>query len=437
MATPDMTREPPLLTDEESGLKDINADYTERYGFHDAENYLYKAPKGLTRELVEKISRVQERAAVDARLPPEVARPLPRAPDADVGLADARRGRLRQHPLLRARVRARRALLGRRPRRRQEDVRPARHPRGRAPVPGRRRRAVRVRSRLPPGQQGARGPGRDLPGHGHGAARARGHRARVLRDDHPVQRQQARRAQQRRVVGRLVRLRAAGRPRRDAAAGLLPHQHGEHGPVRAHADHRRRGLLRSLRRGLHRADVLERLAALRGRRADRQARRADPLHDRPELVAERLQPRHQARGRPGARDGRVGRLQPRLEAHDEVPERLPDGRGGARRDPVDRLRRQGPAPGRGRQDHPRRAAHDVEHLRQVDLQGRRALQLPRPARGRQGRRTARSRRSSATRCCSTRTAARTPTRRSASARTTSTSATRRPSPRSATSSSST
>ena len=43
-------------TDEEVGLKDINADYTERYGFHDAENYLYKAPKGLTRELVEKIS---------------------------------------------------------------------------------------------------------------------------------------------------------------------------------------------------------------------------------------------------------------------------------------------------------------------------------------------------------------------------------------------
>ena len=40
-----------------------------------------------------------------------------------------------------------------------------------------------------------------------------------------------------------------------------------------------------------------RLAALRGRRADRQAGRADPLHDRAELVAERLQPRHQARGR--------------------------------------------------------------------------------------------------------------------------------------------
>ena len=54
MATPDQTRVP--LTSEEEGLKDLNSDYTERYGFHDAENYLFKAPKGLTRELVVKIS---------------------------------------------------------------------------------------------------------------------------------------------------------------------------------------------------------------------------------------------------------------------------------------------------------------------------------------------------------------------------------------------
>jgi hypothetical protein len=57
------------------------------------------------------------------------------------------------------------------------------------------------------------------------------------------------------------------------------------------------------------------LAALRGRRADRQAGRADPLHDRAELVAERLQPRDQARDRRDRRDRRVGRLQPRLQAH--------------------------------------------------------------------------------------------------------------------------
>ncbi len=44
-------------------------------------------------------------------------------------------------------------------------------------------------------------------------------------------------------------LRPAGRPRRDPAPGLLPHQHGEHGPVRADPDHRGRGCLRALRRG--------------------------------------------------------------------------------------------------------------------------------------------------------------------------------------------
>src|SRR5581483_7302395 len=41
---------------ENAALAGINADYTERYGFHDAENYLYKAPKGINREIVEKIS---------------------------------------------------------------------------------------------------------------------------------------------------------------------------------------------------------------------------------------------------------------------------------------------------------------------------------------------------------------------------------------------
>jgi Fe-S cluster assembly protein SufB len=49
MATPETLAE-------QQSLKGINADYTERFGFRDVENYLYKAPKGLSRELVEKIS---------------------------------------------------------------------------------------------------------------------------------------------------------------------------------------------------------------------------------------------------------------------------------------------------------------------------------------------------------------------------------------------
>ena len=98
-----------------------------------------------------------------------------------------------------------------------------------------------------------------------------------------------------------------GRQDRDAAPGLLPHQRGEHGPVRAHADHRRRGRVRALRRGLHGADLLDRLAALGGRRDHRQEGRALPLHDDPELVEQRLQPRHEARRRVRGRDDGVGR----------------------------------------------------------------------------------------------------------------------------------
>src|SRR5579863_6060193 len=52
------TTEPNVGTEltENQRLATINSDYDERYGFHDAENYLYKAPKGINREIVEKIS---------------------------------------------------------------------------------------------------------------------------------------------------------------------------------------------------------------------------------------------------------------------------------------------------------------------------------------------------------------------------------------------
>src|SRR5213595_2268836 len=54
MATPE-TAAPQTLTENQQ-LARINADYEQRYGFHDAENYLYKAPNGLNQEIVEKIS---------------------------------------------------------------------------------------------------------------------------------------------------------------------------------------------------------------------------------------------------------------------------------------------------------------------------------------------------------------------------------------------
>jgi Fe-S cluster assembly protein SufB len=56
-----------------------------------------------------------------------------------------------------------------------------------------------------------------------------------------------------------------------------------------------------------------------------------------------------------------------------------------RRGALDRVRRQGPAPGRGRQGRPRRAEHDVGDHVEVDLEGRRPRRLPRPARGGEGR----------------------------------------------------
>src|SRR5918997_6237283 len=46
-----------VLTDAEAGLKDIGSDYKERFGFSDPETgYSYKAPKGLSRELIASIS---------------------------------------------------------------------------------------------------------------------------------------------------------------------------------------------------------------------------------------------------------------------------------------------------------------------------------------------------------------------------------------------
>ena len=57
MATPpDNATAAATAPDENELLRDINSDYDEKFGFHDPENYLFKAPKGLTRELVEQIS---------------------------------------------------------------------------------------------------------------------------------------------------------------------------------------------------------------------------------------------------------------------------------------------------------------------------------------------------------------------------------------------
>ena len=317
MATPETTRQ--RRCPRTTALQDINADYTERYGFHDAENYLYKAPKGLTRELVEKISEFKSEPQWmrDFRLKSLdhfLARPMPTWGSpmlAEVDFDDI-------HYFVRASERAERSWDDV-----PEDVKKTFDRLG---IPEAERKFLAGVGAQYESEVVYHQVNEELEDQGvifmDMDTALREHEDLVKEyfgDAHPAERQQARRAQQRRVVGRLVRLRAAGRPRRDAAAGLLPHQHGEHGPVRADAHHRRRGLLRALRRGLHRPDVprdslhsaVVELIAKPGARI-----RYTTVQNWSSNVFNLVTKRAVAETR---RDGRVGRLQPRLEAHDEVP----------------------------------------------------------------------------------------------------------------------
>ena len=194
----------------------------------------------------------------------------------------------------------------------------------------------------------------------------------------PAQDNKFSRAARRRLVGRSLLLHPQGRQVRPAAAVLLPHGGRRRGHLRAHADRRRRGLGGELHRGLHRADLLGQLDALRGRRDLRPRGRQGALHDRAELVEGRLQPQHQARRRRRRRHRRVGRRLDGREVRDALPRLVPDGRGRARRPPQRRRRRQRRAQGHRREGRAPRAEHDLEHPRQVDLQGRRHHGLPRP-----------------------------------------------------------
>ena len=135
-----------------------------------------------------------------------------------------------------------------------------------------------------------------------GGARASRAGAEVPRLGRAGQRQLLRRAQRRGVQRRLVRVRAEGRALPDGAVDVLPHQHGGDGPVRAHADRRRRGRVRELPRGLHGAQARREPAARRGGRARGARGRDDQVLDGPELVCRRrgragrhLQLRDQAR----------------------------------------------------------------------------------------------------------------------------------------------
>ena len=239
-------------------VQGIGSDYEVKYGFNVPEDYFFKSGRGLSHELVDAISSHKNepdwmRKFRHKSLDYFLARPMPTwGGQPSLGEIDFDNIYYYIKPTenqadswedLPADIKDTWDKLG--------------HSRGREEVPRRGRCAVRERGRLPQAAGAPDRAGRHLPRHRHGAPRARGHLQAVLRDDHPAERQQVRGAEQRRLVGRLVHLRAARRPDRAAAPGLLPHQRGEHGPVRAHADHRRRGRVRALRRGLHRTDLLD------------------------------------------------------------------------------------------------------------------------------------------------------------------------------------
>ena len=261
--------------------------------------------------------------------------------------------------------------------------------------PGRGRRGVRFGLGRHHLQGGAEEGRRDLHADLGGAARASRSGEEISRLGGAGLRQFLRHAQLGGVLRRLVRLRAAGRALPDGAVDLFPHQREEHRPVRAHADHRRQGLLRELPRRLHRADARREPAARRGGRAGRARRRRDQVFDRAELVSGRrqrqgrhLQLRHQARRLP--RHELEDLLDPgrdRLGDHLEISELHPARRQFARRVLFDRHLERPPAGRFRHQDAPSRQEHDEpDHL-----QGHRGRPAPTTPIAAWSRRTARPR----------------------------------------------
>ena len=349
-------RQRELRTMSASRIEDLNLDYKAKYGFSDPEEFLMKAPKGLSHEVVEMISRYKNepdwmREYRHEALDIFYAKPMPRWGNS--ALLDAidfddihyylksSAGSANDWDDVPENIKNTFDRLGI-PEAEQKFL---------AGVTAQYESEVVYHSM----HEAVAKQGVIFTRHGHGAARAPGDRQEVLGHGDPAAGQQVRRAQQRGLVGRLVHLRAAQHQGGDPAAGLLPHQRREHGPVRADPDHRRRGQLGALHRGLHGAGLLHQQPALGGGRAGGAQGRPHPLHHHPELVQQHLQPGDQAGPRPRGRGHRVGGRQHRLQADHEVPGGLPVGRARPRRGALHRLRRRRPAPGRRRQDDPRGA----------------------------------------------------------------------------------
>ncbi len=204
----------------------------------------------------------------------------------------------------------------------------------------------------------------------------------VFRHRDSVQRQQVRRVELGGLVGWFLHLRAGRREDRSAAAGLLPHQCREHGPVRADADHLRARLLRSLRRRLHRADLqhgfslhsaVVEIIVQEGARC-----RYTTIQNWSKNVYNLVTKRAVAY-KNATMEWVDGNLGSKLTMKYPAVWLMEPGR--SRRDPLGRVRRRRSAPGRRRQGRPRRAEHVIANHLEVDLEGHRPLVVPRSGEG--------------------------------------------------------
>ena len=171
------TRERPPKVSLMTSIEDLNPELKGigryEFGWSDAERRRRRRAARPQRGRRPQHLLAEDRAAVDAR--PAAEGPEALRPQADAHLGRRPVGdRLRQHQVLRALHREAGRHLGRPARGHQEHLRQARHPRGGEAAPRlRRRRAVRVRGRLPLDPRGPRGAGRALPRHRHRAEGAR------------------------------------------------------------------------------------------------------------------------------------------------------------------------------------------------------------------------------------------------------------------------
>src|SRR6266576_2357083 len=236
MATPETV--PTERPAEERELAGINADYKEKFGFHDSESgYAYKAPKGPSREVVESISeykdepqwmrdfRIKAYEHYESRPTPQWGGNLNQIDFDDI------------HYFVRASDKNSRDW--------SEVPEDIKNTFDRLGIPEAERKFLsgvgaqyesevvyhQVHEDLE--KQGVIFTDMDTALREHEDI-VRQYFATII----PAQRQQARGIELCGVVRRIVRVRARRCPRRDAVVGVLPDQHREHGAVRADADHR-------------------------------------------------------------------------------------------------------------------------------------------------------------------------------------------------------